>query len=261
MNLKSQILRLHFIIGVGCLFLVTACRQEQELNQASTSTTASPTSQVAVSPSLPSIPVQEWSTVQPGVEWQTRQFGTDSIALVRIDPAQVRIRVAYDPQAPKKLSEWINAIHPLVAINGGYFEEDYKATALTISDGVVSGTSYQGFGGMLTVKSDGSVELTSLLKYSSLPGKDVVQAIQSFPRLVWDGQVIPKLDNEQQARRTAVAIDYTGHLLLIVSDTPLWTLAELGQWLKASDLGIGRCIVKNDLSKYWNLSMLEIVDE
>jgi uncharacterized protein YigE (DUF2233 family) len=163
---------------------------------------------------------------------------TDSIALVRIDPAQVRIRVAYNPQAPKKLSEWVNAIHPLVAINGGFFEENYKATALSITDGIASGASYQGFGGMLTVKSDGSVELVSLLEHSSSPGKDVLQAIQSFPRLVWDGQVIPKLDNEQRARRTAVAIDHTGHLLLIVSDTPLWTLAELGQWLKASDLEI-----------------------
>ncbi|MBD1909059.1 phosphodiester glycosidase family protein [Leptolyngbya sp. FACHB-8] len=169
-------------------------------------------------------------------------MGIDSIALVRIDPAQVRIRVAYDPQAPKKLSEWVNVLHPLVAINGGFFESDYRATALTIADGVTSGASYQGFGGMLTVNSDGRAELISLIDHSGYPGKDILQAIQSFPRLVWDGEVIPELDNEQRARRTAVAIDDTGHLLLIVSEMPMWTLAELGQWLADSDLGIVRAL-------------------
>lgn len=183
-----------------------------------------------------------WQPIQPGVEWQIRNVNQGTMYLVRIKPDQVRIRVAYDPQTPKNLRDWVSTLQPVVAINGGYFDPAYQATALTIADGIASGQSYDGFGGMLAVDGQGQVELRSLENASAAVSDDLQQAVQSFPRLVWDGQPLPFEDDGQTARRTVVATDDAGRLLLIVTDQPVWTLTDLGQWLAQSDLGIVRAL-------------------
>ncbi len=242
MSMKSRYFYLNLRVWVGCLFLTIACKQGHDVNQPGSSSRfpAAPRVEVSSAPS----PVENlgWKIIQPGVEWQSRQVDHSKIMLVRLDPLQVRIRVAYAPQAPKTLSEWMNTAHPLIAMNGGYFEADYRASALTIADGVVSGHSYQGFGGMLAVDSSGKVELVSLVHASKPLNKRVVQAIQSFPRLVWDGKALPIQKDQQRARRTALALDDMGHLLLIVSDQPIWTLSEFSQWLVACNLEIVRAL-------------------
>ena len=44
---------------------------------------------------------------------------------------------------------WFEDRRPLAAINGSFFTPKNQATALIVSDGSVSGTSYEAFGGML----------------------------------------------------------------------------------------------------------------
>ena len=165
------------------------------------------------------------------------------VIVARLDPGRVRLRVAYDPQQPRVLSDWFAERRPVLAVNGGFFTETYAPTALLISDGVASGASYEGFGGMLAVGPDGQVSLWALRDAPYDPGTPITQAVQSFPMLVFPGgQPAPVDDDGQRARRTAVAIDRDGRVLFVVSPTSSFTLRELAEWLAGADLDVDRAL-------------------
>lgn len=165
------------------------------------------------------------------------------LVVVRIDPAAVRLRVAYAPKNPRPLRKWFADEQPLAVINGGFFTEQYQSTALVISDGVASGTSYEGFGGMLAVMRDGTVSLRALRDQPYDPSESFAQALQSFPMLIFPGgQPAGIEDDGQRARRTAVALDHAGRLLLIVSPTSEFTLRGFAGWLSGSDLDVERAL-------------------
>jgi uncharacterized protein YigE (DUF2233 family) len=190
-----------------------------------------------------------WLVGSPGVELRRVQVSApgqqplSSVVVVRLDPAQIRLRVAYDPQQPQALSAWFEQRQPLLAVNGSFFTEQYASTALVISDGVASGASYQGFGGMLAVAPDERVELWPLRDTPYDPSVPLAQGVQSFPMLVFPGGApAPVEDNGQRARRTAVALDRAGRLLFVVSPTSAFTLPELAAWLAGADLEVDRAL-------------------
>jgi uncharacterized protein YigE (DUF2233 family) len=165
------------------------------------------------------------------------------IVVVRLDPAQVRLRVAYAPKRPRALRVWFEEARPMLAVNGGFFAEDYHSTALVISDGEASGPSYEGFGGMLAVAPDGGVALRALRDQPYDPGEPLAQAMQSFPMLVFPGgEVAPIEDDGKRARRTAIAIDRAGRMLVIASPTSDFTLHDFADWLGGGDLAIDRAL-------------------
>ena len=165
------------------------------------------------------------------------------LVIVRLDPAQVRLRVAYAPDRPRGLRGWFEARQPLVAINGSFFTPEYRATALLVSDGVASGASYEAFGGMLSVAPDGGVSLRALSDQPYNPAEPIKQALQSFPMLVFPGGTPATIEDDgRRARRSAVAIDRAGRLLLLVSPTSDFTLRGLADWLSQSDLDVDRAL-------------------
>src|SRR4051794_3947854 len=78
-------------------------------------------------PAVTRTPDSGWQTGRPGVELRHIQaaIAPDRAAvplvIVRIDPALVRLRVAYAPEQPRGLRSWFAAYQPLAAINGGFF--------------------------------------------------------------------------------------------------------------------------------------------
>lgn len=165
------------------------------------------------------------------------------VLIVRMDPAAVRLRVAYAPDEPLPLSAWFRQHKPLLALNGGFFDPHYHSTALLVSDGVAHGQSYAGFGGMLSVAPDGQIDLRPLRDQPYDPAETLQQALQSFPMLIFPGgQVAPIEEDGARARRTAVALDRSGRLLLIVCPTSSFTLRGLADWLAQSDLEIERAL-------------------
>src|SRR5215212_2223860 len=86
-------------------------------------------------------PDSGWQPGRTGVELRHMQAtaapGRAAVLLVivRLDPAQVRLRVAYAPDQPRGIRSWFEARQPLVAINGSFFTPQYQATALIVSDG------------------------------------------------------------------------------------------------------------------------------
>ncbi len=207
-----------------------------------------PTVSVNGTPVIPagtSIPkLNTWYQAATGVairyeDWKSASNDEDTITIARFDMQDINLSVAYQPKQPLLLSQWMQQEHATAIINGGYFDSDDDATALVISNGQTSGQSYNGFGGMLAVNAQDNISLRSLNQhpYSSADGQ-LQQATQSSPMLVLDGKATTFSANSSSSRRSIVAIDKLGHLLLIVSPNELFTLNELSQLLVSSDLSI-----------------------
>ncbi len=184
-----------------------------------------------------------WTEIGAALEFRRVRLGTGQqsgdLAILRLDPKAYHIRVAYDTAHPGRVSEWAAAVKPVALINGGYFDAEGKATALVIFDGIVRGASYEGFGGMVVVNDQGDFELRSLRQQPYDPNEPLRQAMQSAPMLIQPGGEVAELEDDQaRARRTVIARDTSGRILLIVSDLPVFTLTELAQALKRSSLDL-----------------------
>jgi len=184
-----------------------------------------------------------WQSIGAGVEYRELQIEqgdrSDRLRLARIDPAQTRLRVLYDPDRPRRVSTWLSESRALVAVNGNFFDPQNHALGLVIQDGQRrDGVVYQGFGGMLAVSGDEvRVRWNVPEPYN---GEPLTYALQNFPMLVLPGGS-PNLDiddNGRAAPRTAAAQDRSGRLIFVVSPLPAFTLTEFGQWLAASDLDL-----------------------
>lgn len=209
--------------------------------------TLMPTLPVEVSP----LPTPAPPTAQPedsgwitGTGMDLRQLrqpygeGSLDLTIVRLDPAQMRFRVGYEPDPPLALPAWQSLSGARAVINGGFFDEQYRSTALLISDGQSFGESYVGRGGMFAVDANGAVSLRYLAEQPYDPNEPLVEAIQSWPMLIRDGTPIYSFEDGDRARRSVIALDQAGRVLLIASATSSFTLAELAVWLAQSDLEI-----------------------
>jgi exopolysaccharide biosynthesis protein len=182
-----------------------------------------------------------WQPVDQAMELRTLRLSVGStsgfVTVVRFDPTAYRISVKYDVANAGSMREWFQALKPLVIVNGGYFDEQRRATALVVFDGIRRGESYNGFGGMLVINEQGQFELRSLRQQPYDPNEQIQQAMQSAPMLIQPGGEVSQLNPDQdRSRRTVIARDTSGRILLLVSDIPIFTLPELAQALKNSDL-------------------------
>lgn len=182
-----------------------------------------------------------WRQIDTAMELRSTRFTANGnsghLTMVRLDPASYSIRVKYDVANAGSLREWYDAIKPLAIINGGYFDEHGKATALVIFDGIRTGESYEGFGGMVVINAEGQFELRSLRQQPFDVNENLQQAMQSSPMLIQPGGVVSPLEaDNDRSRRSVIARDIHGRILLIVSDTMTFTLVELADVLKNSDL-------------------------
>jgi uncharacterized protein YigE (DUF2233 family) len=185
-----------------------------------------------------------WNRVATGVEvrnedWRNADGDDETVTIVRFDTHKIKVSVGYQPGQPMAMNDWMQLEHPLALINGGYFDQQFNATALVVSNGKVSGESYTGFGGMLSVDSQGSLSLRSLHQQPYNPNSEQLeQATQSAPMLMLEGKRTQFSADASQTRRSVVAIDKQGRLLFIVSPNPIFSLDELADQLVSSDLSI-----------------------
>ena len=189
-----------------------------------------------------------WYRGAPGVEvryenWKSPGNNEDTVTIVRFDLRHISLSVAYQPTKPLSMGEWMRQEQATAIINGGYFDNQNNATALVISNGQSSGTSYNGFGGMLSVDNQGHVDLRSLSERPYDPNNEQLQqATQSSPMLVLHGKATQFNTNAAGSRRSIVAIDKQGRLLFIASPGTAFSLGELEDLLVGSDLSIDRAL-------------------
>lgn len=194
---------------------------------------------------VPPQPDTGWQLLEPGFELRQMDVATGSaferLTIVRLDPALVRFRVRYEPANPRPISAWADELRPLLVVNAGYFAPEGEATALLISDGQPAGTPLGDFGGMFAVAADGRTSVRWLKERPYDPGEGLAEAVQSFPVLVKPGGVMgfpADGDEGTPARRTVVAQDEGGRILIIVAPRGYLSLHELAVFLADSDMGI-----------------------
>ena len=167
--------------------------------------------------------------------------GAERLTIVRLDPATVHFRVHYNPTAPRPVSAWAERLQPLLVANGGYFTPENETTGLLVSGGKTWGAPYGEFAGMFVVASDGQVSVRWLRDRPFDPDEPLAEALQSFPVVVKPGGVMgfpADADDGHPARRTVVAQDQEGHILVIVAPRGYLSLHELARFLAESDLAL-----------------------
>lgn len=189
-----------------------------------------------------------WIVAGPGAELRRLRVSlsdgvTAQVRVVRLDPALVRFAVGYAPDEPHSMTTWARASGALALINGGFFDEQSRTVALLVRDGEPFGASYSGRGGMFAVTPAGQISLRGLADAPYDPSEALDTAIQGWPLLVRPGGAVAyDFEDGERARRSALAIDRAGHVLLIASPSASFTLAELAAWLASSDLQIDAAI-------------------
>lgn len=195
--------------------------------------------------SEPLPPDTGWQPLETGVEMREIDIAAKSMVeraiILRLDPAIVRFSVHYDPVNPAQVSEWAAQLQPLAILNGGYFTEENDAIGLLVSQGEAWGTPLENFAGMFAVTTDGKVSIRWLQEHPYNGKELLVEALQSFPVLVKPGGVMgfpSDADQGNPARRTVIAQDDEGHVLIIVTPRGYLSLHELAVFLASSDLEI-----------------------
>ncbi len=187
-------------------------------------------------------PVSDWLAVAPGLEWRTYLPNDSDMAqlkVLRINPALHRFRAIYREREPLRLAAWQRLEPQAVAIiNANFFDTDRRVLGLVISDGEIYGSAYQERGGTFAVQNG----LPTVRANRSQPyraGEALEQAVQGFPLLVEHGE--PSYFNRstaQRTRRTLIAADRQGNILMMISPFAGLSLADLSAYLPTTDLNI-----------------------
>ena len=90
---------------------------------------------IASRPSATPMPTDTgWQLISPGIEYRelrvTLDDRSDRLRLARIDPAQTRLRVLYDPDRPRRVSEWLSASNAIVAADREHAAETFIHDAI-----------------------------------------------------------------------------------------------------------------------------------
>ena len=215
--------------------------------------TGTPTPTATLWPTFTPVPVTPtprpadtgWEPVARGLEVRSLDVAvgedTERVTLARVDPATVRFRVLYDPDAPVSVRAWALQSDADLVINAGYFHDDHTTVGLTISEGVAHGSPYGDYAGMFAVTANEQVSVRWLRVWPYQPAESLRAAVQSFPILVKPGGILgftAASDDGRAARRSVVGQDTVGRILFAVAPEGAFTLHELSRWLTHADLGL-----------------------
>jgi hypothetical protein len=235
-----------FIILIGtCSSIVYYLNHEPRVTPPAAFT---PTPAPTPTGTLVTIPDTGWSSLQPGLERRVIRVYNDqdqpieSVYIWRLDQNHFRLDVAFH-EIPQSLESWQREMNASLVVNGGFFSienERYFPNGLTILNGEASGSSYDGFGGMLAIR-ENRAELRWLVERPYEPYEQIQAALQSFPILVKPGGELgfpAERENNVGARRTVIAQDQDGRILFIVTPQGYFTLHQLSVYLTESDLAL-----------------------
>jgi len=194
------------------------------------------------------VPATGWSLLQPGLErrvikiYNAQNQQVELLYIWRLDQNYFRLDVAYD-ERPKSLETWQKETNAVLVMNAGFFRvenERYFPNGLTIVKGETFGSSFNGYGGMLTINED-RAELRWLVARPYNPYEQFQAALQSFPILVKPGGELgfgAEREDNKPARRTVIGQDREGRILFIVAPQGYFTLHKLSVYLTESDLNL-----------------------
>lgn len=203
-----------------------------------------PVNQATISPSpTPASPTiqDEWQTIADGLEWRTYIPNNNVLAqlvTVRIDPQKYHFRAHYHPGQALSIQQW-QADNPsaIAIINTNFFSPQHEINGLLVSDSIAYGKAYQDRGGTFAVQ-NGIPRIFSNIA-EPYQGQIFEQAVQAFPMLVQNGQQAYTTNrNDPASRRSVIAQDSQGRIILMATPLLGLSLTELSAYLPTSDLNI-----------------------
>lgn len=154
----------------------------------------------------------QWQAVALGVEHRVLESPGVQADLIRFDLERFDVTVEV-PKAPLTAAAAVQAYEARAAINGGFFDPQWRPLGLRISHGQAKvGLRPHVDWGVLLARSAHAQILHSRQYQAST---DHESAIQVGPRLLVDGK--PTKLKPQLAYRSAVAVDGSGRFLTLVS--------------------------------------------
>jgi hypothetical protein len=196
-----------------------------------------------------------WRAVGPGVEfamlrgepWCRR--GSAGIAVLRLDPARARVRVAHyslTPEArPLNIVEWQHLSGAVAVFNAGQYYPDLSYMGLLVCSGrVVSNDLHPEFKAALVASPTsgkpgiGVLDLTRKPLDARAPGW--LEVAQSFMVLDEKG-VVRVRKSDHVANRTVVAEDRRGRVIVLTTEGG-YTLADFAEYLRHAPLAISRAM-------------------
>jgi uncharacterized protein YigE (DUF2233 family) len=192
-----------------------------------------------------------WTTLRGGVEFATLQGdpycrrGSSEIAMLRLDPARVQLRVLHYTRQPERMPlsivEWQRRTGALAVFNAGQYYPDLSYMGLLVSDGqAISKRLHPNFKAVLVAgPRDGRRAARVLdLEQDALDAANPRwrEVAQSF--MLFDRQGRPRIRRtDLVANRTVVAQDRAGRLVVVTSEGG-YTLWDFARLLQKTPLGL-----------------------
>lgn len=142
-----------------------------------------------------------------------------------------------DPTKPKSVKEWKDALNATLVFNGSYFDDEEQPTGYLKNDGTTGRAPWPSPNQQEdTASYTFLVEVTQTgLELSYLPKEPqtepVVDALLSFPTLLYNGENLIAEDSRRYASRTILAEDKNGRDYVILTKRGEVSLFEMAQWL------------------------------
>ncbi|HKQ59485.1 MAG TPA: phosphodiester glycosidase family protein [Candidatus Eisenbacteria bacterium] len=192
-----------------------------------------------------------WHVLRDGMEFSTMRGdpfcrrGSSEIAVLRLDPARVRLRVHHfsrEPGAnPLSIVEWQKRTGALAVFNAGQYYPDLSYMGLLVCNGVrVSSRLHPGFKAALVAgprEGRASARVVDLEREPidpAAPGwREVAQSFMLFD----DKGRVRVRKTDLVANRTVVGQDARGNILVITSEGG-YTLSDFATLLQKAPLGL-----------------------
>lgn len=178
----------------------------------------------------------KWRVLAPGLHYTSLdvQFGARSgtVHAFKVDLSQYRLDLAFAEDQQQRygtVSSLTIRKDAVLGINGGFFTPQMQPLGLRIAQGKLRHAFKPiSWWGVLTIR-NGHPQLWSAKSYRYSPRLDF--AIQSGPRLLVDGEIMPLKDGLD--RRSALGITNNGRLVVVATQSIRLSTTELAEILRA----------------------------
>lgn len=185
------------------------------------------------------IAANHWQKLSPGIEYQDIGSGYltpwSHIHVFRINLKDNRLSLVMARDMSRQyasVDEFAQHSRALLAINGGFFDDNYKSLGLRIKNRKqINPIKQISWWGVFYIKNQHAYLASARQFYRS---GQIDFAVQSGPRLLVNGKIPPL--KAGRAERTALGITQDGQVIILVTDHAAMSTTELAQRLKAPPL-------------------------